>query len=50
MFCFILQFIYIIIFLCDFLQYCSGIIEIGVEPYIEDEGTGDLRYVQVNFL
>ncbi|KAG4951242.1 hypothetical protein JHK82_044153 [Glycine max] len=24
-----------------------GIIEIGVEPYIEDEGTGDLRYVQM---
>ncbi|TKY63075.1 methyltransferase protein [Spatholobus suberectus] len=24
-----------------------GITELGVEPYIEDEGTGDLRYVQM---
>ncbi|XP_027349682.1 uncharacterized protein LOC113861210 isoform X3 [Abrus precatorius] len=25
----------------------QGITEIGVEPYIEDEGTGDLRYIQM---
>lgn len=26
---------------------CEGITELNVEPYDEDEGTGDLRYVQV---
>lgn len=25
-----------------------GIIELNVEPYDEDQGTGDLRYVQVS--
>jgi len=49
MFCFIIQFVYIIIFSCAFLQYRSGITELGVEPFIEDEGAGDL-HVQVNCL
>ncbi|KAF3624063.1 putative triacylglycerol lipase 2-like [Capsicum annuum] len=26
---------------------CKGIIELNVEPYDEDQGTGDLRYVQM---
>jgi len=35
--------------LCALPQYHHlGITELGVGPYIEDEGTGDLRYVQVH--
>lgn len=30
--------------------YFSGITELGVEPYDEDQGTGELRYVQVVML
>ena len=26
----------------------QGIAELDIEPYVEDEGTGELRYVQVN--
>lgn len=33
--------------LCALPQYHLGITELGIGPYIEDEGTGDLRYVQV---
>lgn len=44
--CFILQlFIHL-----AFSQYHLGITELDIEPYLEDEGTGDLRYVQVNCL
>jgi len=35
--------------LCALPQYHLGITELGVGPYIEDEGTGDLRYVQVHY-
>lgn len=33
-----------------FSPYHQGIAELDIEPYVEDEGTGDLRYVQVNCL
>ena len=29
------------------IVWLSGIRELSIEPYDEDEGTGDLRYVQV---
>jgi excinuclease UvrABC helicase subunit UvrB len=31
-------------------QHYPGITELDVEPFLEDEGTGNLRYVQVNRL
>lgn len=30
-----------------YTEYHLGITEVEVQPYDEDEGTGDLRYVQV---
>ena len=53
---FVIAYIIIIIFLFitnffylfSFPQHYPGITELDVEPYLEDEGTGILRYVQVN--
>lgn len=41
------MFIKFYLHLFSFPQHYPGIIELNVEPYLEDEGTGDLRYVQV---
>jgi len=43
-FLFIINFFY----LFSFPQHYPGITELDIEPYLEDEGTGNLRYVQVN--
>lgn len=37
-----------ILFLLLIWIFHPGIIELNVEPYDEDQGTGDLRYVQVS--
>lgn len=39
--------IFLWVILNQLFALLSGINELSVEPYDEDEGTGDLRYVQV---
>lgn len=45
-----LYFIFWLFIYLAFPQIHPGITELDVEPYHEDEGTGNLRYVQVNHL